>query len=252
LKTSQKHNALISLAFAAYSALTLAIFNPFVFLNAPRILICILLVCFGSFVATFATLILTQKWKNQAWKKVLFILSFLIGAAFASLTPWVIYRPEAGSFLLYLSSFVIVALLPMSIATLWLIFDELKNRISISSETKEEVQLIKLISDKGKILAELDPKKVICFEANDNYVIVYFLNDNNDLVKLMERISLKRINSIADELNISFKRVHKSYLINPEFVQKVAGKAQAHRIHMEHIEEPVPVSRNFDIREIQE
>ena len=139
----------------------------------------------------------------------------------------------------------------MSIATLWLIFDELKNKISISGEIKEEVQQIKLISDKGKILAELNPKKVICFEANDNYVVVYFLNDKNELVKLMERISLKRINTIADELNISFERVHKSYLINPAFIRKVAGKSQAHRIHMEHLEEPIPVSRNFDIREIQ-
>jgi len=214
-------------------------------------LICILLVFFGSFVATFTTFILTQKWTNQAWKRVLFILSFLIGATFSSLTPWVLYRPEAASFLLYLSSFVIVALLPMSIATLWLIFDELKNKISISGEIKEEVQQIKLISDKGKILAELNPKKVICFEANDNYVVVYFLNDKNELVKLMERISLKRINTIADELNISFERVHKSYLINPAFIRKVAGKSQAHRIHMEHLEEPIPVSRNFDIREIQ-
>ena len=64
----------------------------------------------------------------------------------------------------------------------------------------------------------------------------------------MERISLKRIDEIVDNLGVDhFSRVHKSYLINHLMIEEIKGKAQAQKIKLMNLEILIPVSRTFDL-----
>lgn len=119
-----------------------------------------------------------------------------------------------------------------------------------SEQSSEKAPKFKLENDKGKIRIELIVDQILCFEANDNYVVIYHLDESNSVQKSMQRISLKKVEQILRELNVTFKRVHKSYLINPSHIEKVGGKAQAYRVRLKHFDKEVPVSRNFQISDI--
>jgi tetratricopeptide (TPR) repeat protein len=118
---------------------------------------------------------------------------------------------------------------------------------SQESSTQKAEQPFKLVSNSGKVLLEISFSSIVCFEANDNYVITHYLL-NDEIQKSMERVSLKKIESIIGEGETSFFRVHKSYIINKVHLQKIEGKSQAYKIRMAHIEKPIPVSRSFDMQ----
>lgn len=126
--------------------------------------------------------------------------------------------------------------------------DILENQIKEDDLEKRFV----LESENGKILIDLDIARIICFEASDNYAVTYYLNQNDDVKKSMERVSLKKIESILEDLNTSnFERIHKSYIINKTFVNELKGKAQAYKIKMEKLNILIPVSRSYDINIIK-
>jgi tetratricopeptide (TPR) repeat protein len=120
-----------------------------------------------------------------------------------------------------------------------------------SSTSSKETLVFKLENEKGKTLIELEADKIICFESNDNYVIIYYLSEDNKLLKSMERSSLKKIEKILFDMNLYYHRVHKSYIINPLYVEKVFGKAQAHKLKVSYLEFEVPISRSFDITSLR-
>lgn len=116
------------------------------------------------------------------------------------------------------------------------------------NETTEPV--FTLNNSKGKSLFEIEASKILCFEANDNYVIIHFL-DGESHAKHMERIALRKIEDLLEAIGVTFSRVHKSFLVNPEYVHEVNGKSQAYRLKIEHLEFEIPVSRKFDISVFQ-
>jgi DNA-binding LytR/AlgR family response regulator len=117
------------------------------------------------------------------------------------------------------------------------------------SEKFEGVQekVFHLENENGKLLLEVPVRRIICYEANDNYVITYYLNEEEQLKKSMERISLKKIEEILHSEGVEFARVHKSYLINVDYLSDIKGRSQAYRIQLRFFEELIPVSRAFDI-----
>lgn len=113
---------------------------------------------------------------------------------------------------------------------------------------EEETKKLILKNSNDKIIIEILPEHVIYFESNDNYVIIHY-RENDQAQKLMERISLKKIESQLKEFS-SFLRVHKSFIVNQQFIQKVNGKSQSYRLKLNEVENEIPVSRSFDISEI--
>lgn len=95
----------------------------------------------------------------------------------------------------------------------------------------------------------LDQKKpttenlVLAVEAMQNYVNIYSI-ESGDFQKSTERLTLK-----ACELNFSAAgliKCHRSYLVNPKYVQSVSGNAQGLKLQMIHESCPlIPVSRSF-------
>lgn len=121
---------------------------------------------------------------------------------------------------------------------------------NVTSDTKEENVDVRFVlkNESGKKLFDTAVKNIICFEANDNYVVIYYLDNEGKQKKAMERISLKKIEEILTELNVTFfERVHKSYLINETIIEEVKGKAQAYRLKMKNLDLLIPVSRNYNV-----
>ena len=102
------------------------------------------------------------------------------------------------------------------------------------------------------MLLKLPVNQLICFEANDNYVIIYYVDKNNNLKKLMERFSLKKMEEILLLENVQFERVHKSFLINPYFLVAISDRAQAYKLELNGLENLIPVSRSYSINVLEQ
>jgi DNA-binding LytR/AlgR family response regulator len=51
--------------------------------------------------------------------------------------------------------------------------------------------------------------------------------------------------------NVKFERIHKSFLINPNYLLAIKGKAQAYKLEMQCMEEMLPVSRSYSIQVLE-
>lgn len=88
------------------------------------------------------------------------------------------------------------------------------------------------------------PMAALCFvRSADNYVEVYHM-DGRGLQRSVLRTSLK---AVAEALagHDRFMRCHKQHLVDLHKVQRVSGNAQGLRLHLEGIEDAVPVSRQL-------
>lgn len=148
---------------------------------------------------------------------------------------------------MYFSGFLAISLLPLCLFLLWKFFVETQSTIesSITKETVPNIQL-ELSTGKGKPPFKVLIDHVAYLEANDNYVVVHYF-ENNEAKTSMHRCSLKSVESQLNQLSSSFLRVHKSFIINPAFVDRIEGKSQAYRLIVKQTNSSIPVSRNYDI-----
>lgn len=256
MKLIRNKIVLIGLVFALYSGVLIYYFNPFQLVTNESTLISLLFTSLLIFVLFVGINSISKLFDSSVLKKGLFIASFMVVPICAGLIFYSIFANNESDYLLiYLSSFFVLSLLPASVALLYTIFAEIQGKIIVSSESNEienEGQNLILQNDKGKILLSVKLKVIICFEANDNYVVTYHLSSLGKVEKSMERISLKKIDELLNNLGANFQRVHKSYIVNPNYVIKVLGKAQNHQLKIANMEKFVPVSRNFDVSFFQE
>ena len=253
MKTSIQHIASTSFAFGLFGFLVLILLNPFsLFPSVP--FWTILFTSFGFFVILeSAQLVFIHRFLGQSTTyRWAYAGSFITSTSLTGIITWLLFGFPPETLLFYWTSFFMLSVLPASASIVWLTLMDLQNRIQIiqSDKEKAEENLFKITNDKGKILMAIGLNQVLCFEANDNYVIIHYL-ENNVKTKAMHRISLRKISESLDGLSPTFERVHKSFLINPEFVEKIEGKVQAYRIRIQHMDTRVPVSRNFDISKIE-
>ena len=154
---------------------------------------------------------------------------------------------------LYFLSVLAITILPLAIL-IWINFyNNFKNKLELTTKnngtSSEEEKVIKLTNPAGKLLFEACYADIILFQANDNYVVFHYLVEGNPR-KTMERISLKKIESILIENDIKFYRIHKSFIANPDFIIGIAGSSQAHKLKLRHLNFDAPVSRAFDLKQI--
>ena len=107
-----------------------------------------------------------------------------------------------------------------------------------------------LPSDNKTEQLTLAPEDILCIEAADNYVTVFHL-ENSALKKTVLRSTLKAQEECLSDFP-DFFRAHKSYLVNARHIARVSGNAQGYRLHLDGMEETVPVSRkqNEALREL--
>lgn len=188
-------------------------------------------------------------------RRILFSFTFLISSLITALIYWFTLSGNNGHFTIYLSAFLIASILPALLSILLFIFEDAKTTISaaiLHTEESEEntittAQTFVLENETGKQILKVTTDRLICFEANDNYVVTYYLDKDGNPKKSMDRCSLKKIDDILTQSGISFERVHKSYIVNPDYIDSIKGKSQAYKLQLHHFESLIPVSRSYDI-----
>lgn len=95
---------------------------------------------------------------------------------------------------------------------------------------------------------EFEAENLRLIKAEDNYVIVYVLK-NNHLKKWMIRATM---NEVDKQLTSQFLRIHRSYIINKNFVESMTGNVTNTKLKLQAINEEIPVSRTKvgEIREL--
>lgn len=126
-------------------------------------------------------------------------------------------------------------------------------------EVKEEKSIQKLPKTNQKVtIYSYNKKSSISFLVNDiiyitsqtNYASFYILN--NDVI--VEKTLRKPLTKIEKDLvNYSFiKRLHKSYIINTNYINEYNGNARGYVVSLNIINKQLPVSRKFTKKELEE
>lgn len=111
-------------------------------------------------------------------------------------------------------------------------------------ENQEEKIPFKIIADNGKDHFIVYADELLFIRSADNYVEVFYHRANQTRCELI-RTTLKLCTDLfAQQQNML--RCHKSYLVNLRFVNHVSGNAQGYKLHLNHTDELVPVSRTHN------
>jgi hypothetical protein len=215
------------------------------------------LLCAFVFFSCLILLFFTENKFNGETLVIARILIFPLSSFVSAACLFLLFRKNETEFLSYSVAFLLLSL-PASVWSLLnALFDEADERIteivnaSVASPKKEvenETEaMFHLENENGKVLLEVPIKRIICYEANDNYVLTHYLDETDSPKKSMERISLRKIEQLLAQEKIEFLRIHKSYLVNPEFVLEIKGRSQAYKLQLKHYEHLVPVSRSYDV-----
>lgn len=89
-----------------------------------------------------------------------------------------------------------------------------------------------------------DISEFIFARVDGNYVEFYVLDENGNIGRQIKRNTLK---SVEKQLK-AFKniiRIHRSFLINIDYITSVKGNAQGYRLTVDGLDELIPVSRNY-------
>jgi ABC-type multidrug transport system fused ATPase/permease subunit len=131
-----------------------------------------------------------------------------------------------------------------------LTIEKLTREVGENNEQTETVEMFTLRNKSDKEIFSKSFASILFFEANDNYTNIHFLSEDKEVKKYMERLSLKKIEELIDEYSKPFFRVHKSFIINPKYLEEIRGKSQAYKLKLANKDRTIPVSRNFDVDQL--
>jgi LytTr DNA-binding domain len=112
--------------------------------------------------------------------------------------------------------------------------------IKVTSENEKAV----FIGDNANEKLEIDGSNFICAESEENYTTLYYL-ENESIKKTLFRVSLKKLENQNEKLP-NFYRCHKSFYVNLDKVNQLSGNAQGYKLHFEHLQFFIPVSRSLN------
>lgn len=130
---------------------------------------------------------------------------------------------------------------------------ELRQRSAILSHKKrasDEIESepiapssgILLKAENGTIELQVNPLQLIYLKSDGNYVEVFYTKSAGELKKKLIR---NRLKNLLEQLPEStFFRCHKSYAVNADHIISVNGNARNFELSLDHIDEPIPVSRS--------
>lgn len=101
---------------------------------------------------------------------------------------------------------------------------------------------ITFTAENGKDIFEFNVNAIQFIRSADNYIEVFYSENNHKISNQLIRSTLKKCEMILEHYDQFFK-CHKSYLVNLQKVKKVSGNAQGYKLHLENVDELIPVSR---------
>jgi len=106
-----------------------------------------------------------------------------------------------------------------------------------------DVQPVLLEGENREDKLLLAPDDLLALTSADNYVEVWYVSEAQ-LKRVLLRSTLKRMED-ALAGHPQFLRCHRTVIVNLDAVQGVSGNAQGLRLHIKHMTEPLPVSRQL-------
>lgn len=185
-------------------------------------------------------------------RAVAVVIAMFTTVVLISVTGWFALGIDTAYALSYFSGFLLSTVVFAVFYYLLKLLRDMPAGLTLNKSDSGETSAanaVLAIDQKGRSRLELPLDSIICFEANDNYVTIHYLTTEGKPTKRLERLSMRKVEELLAGSGEQFLRVHKSFLINKDFVVTVTGKSQAYRIRLHHLDVQVPVSRNVKIRE---
>lgn len=127
----------------------------------------------------------------------------------------------------------------------------LQKKLNVSSTKiieqirKEKKEYITIESDNIKETPlTIDIDAILYAQSNNNYTTIVFLDEQQKTKKELMRITLKKVEDLLS-IYPQFVRCHRSYLVNKNEILKTEGNARALQVFLNHLKDPIPVSRSF-------
>lgn len=191
-------------------------------------------------------LVIGKKWtlgKDLIWDV---IIASSIGAANYTYISIIFHIGFIPKYLLYsVWTAILVGSIPVTITHI-MVYNKMYRDALKEADIPEEkllwVEEVRITAGNEKNDLRINPKSIIYLCSNDNYVTIVMLKDNV-INKVTMRGTLK---SAEYELrkNTGFIRCHKCYIVNLDFIDRIAGHSQNMKIKLLHTDEVIPVSRS--------
>lgn len=117
----------------------------------------------------------------------------------------------------------------------------LKN--NLENLEKKKSSIAKNITITGSLKNEsflVDQTNLVYVKSENNYVRIFYFDEN--LVK--EKLLRSTLTNIKKQLP-SFIKIHRSYIVNPNFIISLKGSKQNAKLYLKKIENSIPVSQSY-------
>ncbi len=149
---------------------------------------------------------------------------------FVCKNAWSNFEYLSGSeYLIVLQRALSIAIFPLILLFFFLLGQRRKNgQLNLQSDQKNEFLSVNL-SD------------LLFLQSEDNYTSIFYLQDS--LVK--KKILRGSLSSFEKQLRYPMIRCHRSYIVNLESIENLKGNSQGYQLHINHIADPIKVSRKY-------
>ena len=263
---TNKDIIITSIIVGALLYLLLIIYQPFgtsQFEHKHKYLLLIPYAIIAIFSCTFINLLLIKQ--NETWTFGLellktFIILLLI-SIFSYLYNSLFLSKVNLTFVNFLYMFVYTISVGLPICAIYLMsryiyFFKINKNTSIQNvlfektaligekfiETKKHTKILNICIDEKEKCLQIDQNDFLYAEAADNYCMLYFY-ENGNLKKKLIRISLNKL--LVNIQSDIIQRVHRSYIVNLEKVNKYKGNSSGYKILFYNIEKEISISRNY-------
>jgi hypothetical protein len=240
-----------ALSYGLFVFLFLLVFRPFGLNSMPwgaavqatflygGVCFVVLAGCFLGMPALFPTLFEESGW--TVWKEILHTLFCVLAVTGGNILFTHFYFGEAFNAVLVLKFCWItfsVSILPITFLVLIRQMRLMRTFSRQAAELDRQLPALPLHPDRPE-----GPGDLLYAEAADNYVKIFYREGDKTLSKII-RSSLKKLEAdLRGQAGIY--RCHRTYLVNLEKVVHISGNAQGYKLHLEGVEQAIPVSRNL-------
>lgn len=101
--------------------------------------------------------------------------------------------------------------------------------------------LLQIVSQNKKESFQLAAAQFIYAQAQQNYTEIFYQAESGEVVRKILRISVSRLQAQIP----SSQQIHRSYLINPDFLEEIQGNARKRFVQLKMVPTPLPLSPKY-------
>ncbi|WP_282085575.1 LytR/AlgR family response regulator transcription factor [Aquimarina algiphila] len=179
-------------------------------------------------------------------------IAFRLGSGFFGILMGYFYHTyvfSSGSYSIYtlllFIFYICLPILPLVEAPIlllrYIMIKELGGKEVVpNSNILEEKTLVSFTNYSGKEELVVPQNALIYVSSLDNYVQFYYLDDDKKTHKKIIRNTLSNVQDTGNFLT----RIHRSYLVNINYIKQINGNSQKSTLSLDYLEEQLPVSKS--------